>query len=602
MKRLLLLLVFLFALAAPIAAQDSVSTANVNTLIFRGRSSAPSLSTSTQAVIYFDTATGRLRISEAGGAYANVVGAGVPAGADTQVQFNDAGAYGGDAGLTYNKTTNFLTVTNGGITLSTSTINKITITAPATGATLTLADGKTVTVNNTLTFVGTDGTTHTFPNASSTVAEVGFANVFTTSQAFQPATDVISLVVRRNGAAQTANVVEIQTELNALLVGIDKTGAFAFPDNVRQTFNPGADASGLNVGAIAGDPGTPSNGDVWYDSTANELTARINGSNVSLGAGGTPGGANTQIQYNNAGAFGGITGATSDGTSVTFGSGNLLATSPKITTGINDANGNELFLLTATGSAVNELTYANAATGSNPRFTASGSDANIGIDLASKGTGVVRVVNTGTNTPTVQFLQDATLRGFVSWDSSLPGIRIVNSDNSDIVLSTTNTGRLLLDDSASQIMLTSAWAFVWGSSGMTTPDVGFSRPSVNTILVNNASTGVGNLLHGRKVTAKTGDYIVLATDTNTFFTNAGAAGGITFTMVTPAAGLTYEFYRDANQTVTIDIAAGVTIRIGTSVTTDGGNVTLDAVGSKIRITAVSTTQWVGELTGTATFN
>lgn len=64
------------------------------------------------------------------------------------------------------------------------------------------------------------------------------------------------------------------------------SGAITFPDNVTQTFNPGADNAGLNVGSIAGDPATPDNGDVWYDSTANELTARINGSNVALGAGG----------------------------------------------------------------------------------------------------------------------------------------------------------------------------------------------------------------------------------------------------------------------------------------------------------------------------
>lgn len=37
-------------------------------------------------------------------------GAGTPGGSDTQVQFNDAGAFGGDSGLTFNKTTNALTV------------------------------------------------------------------------------------------------------------------------------------------------------------------------------------------------------------------------------------------------------------------------------------------------------------------------------------------------------------------------------------------------------------------------------------------------------------------------------------------------------------
>src|ERR1019366_9604644 len=35
----------------------------------------------------------------------------------------------------------------------------VTITAPATSATLTIADGKTLTSNNTLTLAGTDGST-----------------------------------------------------------------------------------------------------------------------------------------------------------------------------------------------------------------------------------------------------------------------------------------------------------------------------------------------------------------------------------------------------------------------------------------------------------
>lgn len=64
------------------------------------------------------------------------------------------------------------------------------------------------------------------------------------------------------------------------------SGTPVLADNVRWTFNPGANNSGLNVGSHAGDPNSPSNGDIWYDSNANELTARINGSNVALGAGG----------------------------------------------------------------------------------------------------------------------------------------------------------------------------------------------------------------------------------------------------------------------------------------------------------------------------
>lgn len=60
----------------------------------------------------------------------------------------------------------------------------------------------------------------------------------------------------------------------------------SWTDGIKQTFNPNATTAGINVGSLAGDPSAPANGDVWYDSTANELTARINGANVPLGAGG----------------------------------------------------------------------------------------------------------------------------------------------------------------------------------------------------------------------------------------------------------------------------------------------------------------------------
>ena len=79
------------------------------------------------------------------------------------------------------------------------------------------------------------------------------------------------------------------------LITISDAGAISFPDGVRQTFNPDATNAGLNVGAFAGDPSAPSNGDLWYDSTANELTARINGSNVALGAGGGGGAKNWEF-------------------------------------------------------------------------------------------------------------------------------------------------------------------------------------------------------------------------------------------------------------------------------------------------------------------
>jgi len=74
---------------------------------------------------------------------------------------------------------------------------------------------------------------------------------------------------------------------------------------------------------------------------------------------------------------------------------NKTLTSPKIGTNILDTGGNELLVLTATSSAVNELTLANAATGNAPKFTASGGDSNISINLIPKGTGEVQANGVG---------------------------------------------------------------------------------------------------------------------------------------------------------------------------------------------------------------
>jgi hypothetical protein len=69
---------------------------------------------------------------------------------------------------------------------------------------------------------------------------------------------------------------------------------------------------------------------------------------------------------------------------------NKTLTSPKIGTAILDTNGNELINLTATGSAVNEITVANAGTGvTGPVISATG-ETNVGINIDPKGTGVLR--------------------------------------------------------------------------------------------------------------------------------------------------------------------------------------------------------------------
>ena len=69
---------------------------------------------------------------------------------------------------------------------------------------------------------------------------------------------------------------------------------------------------------------------------------------------------------------------------------NKTLTSPKIGTSILDTNGLQLALLTATGSAVNEFTIANAAAGAGPILSSTGDETNVDINLNPKGSGVLK--------------------------------------------------------------------------------------------------------------------------------------------------------------------------------------------------------------------
>jgi hypothetical protein len=69
---------------------------------------------------------------------------------------------------------------------------------------------------------------------------------------------------------------------------------------------------------------------------------------------------------------------------------NKTLTSPRIGTSILDTNGNELLTLTATGSAVNEVSLANAAPGiTGPTIGVSGSTTDVNLNINAKGTGRV---------------------------------------------------------------------------------------------------------------------------------------------------------------------------------------------------------------------
>lgn len=85
-----------------------------------------------------------------------------------------------------------------------TTINKVSITQPATGATLTIADGKTLTASNTLTLAGTDSTTMTFPSSSATMAGLAIAQTFTARQTLAGSTSVLAALL--SNAAEVCTI------------------------------------------------------------------------------------------------------------------------------------------------------------------------------------------------------------------------------------------------------------------------------------------------------------------------------------------------------------------------------------------------------------
>lgn len=88
-----------------------------------------------------------------------------------------------------------LVTPNIGVATATS-VNKVNITEPATGSTVTVADGKTLTCSNTLTMTGTDGSSIAF-GAGGTVLYSGTAitrviqQVFTSSGTYTPTSGML---------------------------------------------------------------------------------------------------------------------------------------------------------------------------------------------------------------------------------------------------------------------------------------------------------------------------------------------------------------------------------------------------------------------------
>lgn len=158
------------------------------------------------------------------------------------------------------------------------------------------------------------------------------------------------------------------------------------------------------------------------------------------GGGGTPGGSTTELQYNNAGAFGGTSGLTWDGTNLLFatsqelrfrnsntkifssadtflrlyGTGAVRVQSPDFT--VIDIGGTRtLFEVADVASSVNYLGVLPSATTNPVRLLAVGTDSNISLKLEPKGTGGLIVGNGTAGTDYTLTFDGETNDGVLTW-------------------------------------------------------------------------------------------------------------------------------------------------------------------------------------------
>ena len=235
-----------------------------------------------------------------------------------------------------------------------TTINKVTITAPASSATLTIANTKTLSVSNTLTFTGTD---------SSSVAFSAGGTVAYTSNKLSDLSATTS--------AELAGVISDETGSGKLVFATSPT--FTTSIDGSATFSAFPSSVGLTIGSTA----TSGNSTV---NIATGAVATPHYKTVNIGTNGT-GTSQTIITIG--------TGLNNSTTTTVYG---LTATSPSFSTSVITSN-NSFDVFNTTATTVNAF---GAATLSTIGYSGTGASSTTNINTGALTGAFTKTINIGT--------------------------------------------------------------------------------------------------------------------------------------------------------------------------------------------------------------
>lgn len=324
-----------------------------------------------------------------------------PGGSDTQVQFNDGGSLGGDAGFTYNKTTNIGTI--GGLVISASdgvvpSANDGSALGSASasfsdlflasGALINFANGNAIITHSSgiLTVSTGDLRVTTAGTNAASVVTVGGTQTLTNKTLTSP---TIGTSPTAAGATWTDLGTVTTVDINGGTIDGSVIGgsSAATVTGTTITANTGF-MPDANDGAYLGQSGTAFS-DLFLAS----------GALIDFAAGNAVITHSSGIITVSTGELRITTVGTNSASVPTLGSTSTLTnktlTAPKIADAgfIADANGNEQIIFNTTASAVNEIAITNAATGTTGPLIAASGETNVDIRLSGKGTGAVHIIS-----------------------------------------------------------------------------------------------------------------------------------------------------------------------------------------------------------------